>query len=173
MKFSPPAKNNEGLFTSVVTNDNDSKVMTRLDNVNYLTGKKFHVGTSQLEVLGNVDQQVLNYAKEHKQEWFGRDNIQDGTINKAFQESAEEEFFEPQYATTKSGKAVVKYYDHNNESLKGTEEEYNCSLFLQLTNIWFTKRNFGIGWKLLQVKINKPEEDELTADDDYPEDCLF
>jgi hypothetical protein len=148
-----------------------------------LASKSVNFKTSS-NIFSEIDEQVLAQAKLSKQEWFGKELLDD-TIVAAYQESVTDGVLGASLATVK-GQVVTLAFDtrKNPVELQDVQPETSCDVVLELSGLWFLKKSFGPIWRILQVRVRAapkaPElpkeylfaDEPVDEDDDDPADYL-
>lgn len=138
---------------------------------------EFVLDEQQKENIGEIEDAVLNVAKEYKKEWFPDKDLSDSYFDNAFMQSfkpiKKSKGYKFQVKTTKN----VSIFDssHNTVEHCDVKENQKVSIIIQLYGIWFAKSRFGLTWRLHQVKIHdipKPPQECLFADTDEQNDEL-
>lgn len=135
-----------------------------------------------VEKLKEIDDEILKYVKDKKQEWFPGKDITDsflevGQIGSVRENKANKKEYIFQLKSSKE----MQIFDMNKNKLTekdiGTEDE--VSFIMQLVGIWFTATRWGLSWKIQQVRKHKTKEpfkgylfceddvDEPHSDEDY------
>jgi len=111
--------------------------------------------------LKEIDDNVLNYVKDKKEEWFPGKDISDAFLevgqicslreNKA---NKKEQIF--QLRTSKE----MQCFDMNKTKLEVNKMNKgdDISFIIQLVGIWFTATRWGVNWKILQARKHKTKE---------------
>jgi hypothetical protein len=168
MKFTNPIKNEAGFYESKISGDKNKKHYIRLNNVTSQGNYNFKLSDESDKALEELDKYIVTTAYENKQDWFGRENIQDATISKAYQECAVESILDI------SPIPGIKVFDHESNAIdQETEITTSCDLFVEVSHVWFKKRTFGLHLNLVQVKLQPPVVEEEEPEDSYPQDCMF
>lgn len=182
MEYSKPQKLPDGRYFLKVTGQR--KQLNGVVLQDDLTNKNLNlkIQDDQAEFFNNVDAEILTQAKQSKQEWFGKELLDD-TIAAAYQESLTDGLVGASLATVK-GEFVTRAFDRQRNAidLANVKKDTECDVVLELSGLWFLKKSFGPIWRVLQVRIRgapkAPEFakeylfDDDPAEDDDPADYL-
>ena len=157
-------------------------------------------------VIEGIDEEIINNAIKHSMAWFKkphpssddknydremsvlRATIED-KYNRVLRHSKDKDTNKPnfKYPSTMQVKIPIKNnlmdvesYDANENEIdinKTSMKGANASCILSLSGLWMGGGNFGITWKLIQIRVSlksviqgysfiKDSEDELSDDDD-------
>lgn len=110
--------------------------------------------------ISSYDEELRAAARDHKQEWFGRD-VSDRVLDKAYTPPTRDGHF-----TTQVSSRGVKCFDVNKAGvpLSDLAEGMVCDIVVELQHLWFIKRGFGPEWAIVQVKVHpEPEPDPYDS----------
>ena len=151
------------------------------------------------EIVRVLDDYTKKFATEHSEEWFGKKQKAD--VLEEFYKSAEKKSKKEKYPSTLKLKLPVKtdggkkipQFDIYNDSkeivnvLVESEIDLSCLekggetvAIIQCTGVWFVgKTQFGLGWKIVQMKTFKnqkvvgysivDEEEEVEVEEEVEE----
>ena len=127
------------------------------------------------ELIRSIDEHTLKYATNNSEKWFGK--VQKAEILEEFYKSAEKKSKNDKYASTIKLKLPIrgkddkqhpdfKIYDDTKKEVdlvKNSEIDLSCLekgseiiAIIQCTGVWFVgKTQFGVGWKIVQIKTFK------------------
>jgi Family of unknown function (DUF5871) len=126
----------------------------------------FHV--SDVQRIKELEQSVIEKAKEKSEEWFGR-SVQPSVIEKAFQSSLSGDMFDTQLARSK-GKVVTTFWDAQKKMVDILPDGTTVDMIVELSGVWFLKKSFGPIFTILQVKESKQVKPIQYLFEDDPED---
>ncbi len=112
--------------------------------------------------ISSYDDDLIGAAKENRKAWFGRE-VADKTIEKSYQSPVEDGIF----TTTRHEKLRCFDHEKNQVDADSLTEGMRCDVVVELSSLWFIKRNFGPDWLSVQIKLHAP-----PATDPY-DDYLF
>ena len=129
-------------------------------------------------IIRKLDINTKNFAEENSDQWFGKKQKAD--VLEEFYKSAEKKSKNDKYPSTLKLKLPIKIvgdkqipqfdiYNDNKELInlvKDGEIDLSCLekgseivAIIQCTGVWFVgKTQFGLGWKIIQLKIYKTEK---------------
>lgn len=176
MKFDQPKKTQDGRYYLKVSNDDGSRVLVQLNNVNIDT--KFSESEQVTLLLNdinkskvkNIDETCVTQAEESTQEWFGK-VLSPTTLRSAYTGLGDKDTLNVSKATVK-GKVVTNVFDHERNVVDhdSLEQGVSCDAILEFAGIWFMKKTYGPIWRLAQVKVRPPPKKKAPV---YPKEYLF
>lgn len=122
------------------------------------------------------DESVVKAAVENKGEWFGRDTVRDATIQRAFQETVDDDGIASfEFASDDNG-SCAKFFDADFAQVDEVTPGNYVDVFFEFAGMWFLRKQFGAVYKIVQT-IQKNEDaadaDEVAAQSSYPDACMF
>tara|TARA_Y100000401_G_scaffold108607_2_gene104018 strand:+ start:1125 stop:1679 length:555 start_codon:yes stop_codon:yes gene_type:complete len=178
MIYNEITKNEEGEREVKVFTDEKKRCIVKLVNVECIEVDPQHMyikisGEDNQAKISEFDNSNINEASENCEKWFGR-KIPGPTIEKAYHTDSFDRFSLELIAETKA-------FNHKNEPLplEDIKPGSKCSVFVEFSEICFSRKNFAPIWKIVQVKIHEeekpppPPEPETPEIEAYPEECMF
>ena len=149
------------------------------------------------ELIRVLDKYTKDFAEEHSEEWFGKKQKAD--LIEEFYKSAEKKSKKEKYPSTiklklpvktDSGKNIPQFDIYNDSKeiqnvIVDSEVDLSCLekggetvAIIQCTGVWFvSKTQFGLGWKIVQMKTFKNQKvvgysivDEEEEDEEVEEE---
>jgi len=187
MNFSEPKKIPDGRYFVNVTGDSSSgRVLKQLNNVTLNTpfaeGDTVTISLPSAAVsqIKEVDLEILRGAEINSTTWFQKE-LKSQTLDAAFTKSLSDTCMN----ISKMKNQDVKAYSSNKEIVDPTTfmSDTVCDVVIELVGIWFMKKTFGTGWRLVQMRekfLPKPkwneqylfqdeeQQQEGDEEEDYP-----
>jgi len=166
LNFSDISKNDDGEYFVRITNGSGKPVFSQQNKVEVsnVTTDEVTIQCSG-DAFTPYDDAVMEYAKEHRQDWFGRD-ISDKVLANAYQHTADDGNVTVIPRTADDGSPLVQYYGLDREPKEYADLQVGASakVVLELYGLWFVKKNFGPVWRLIQAQDLKPPDKCPYAD---------
>lgn len=174
--FGTPVKGKDNkYFIQATTNENE--ILFQLTNLHCKSevGSTFDVqvtNEANIDLLREAEDQMLQLAKDNKENWFPDQEITDDYLDNAFMS-----FIKPikksndvNFRMRTSSRLSV--FDTNKEEIEKEEvtEGMKVSSIVQLSGIWFTKTRFGVVWKVFQIKQEKEKKKKICLFEDAVEE---
>jgi len=173
--FAPPVKLADGRYFVKMSNADNSRIFKQLNNCKM-------VGPSCYEVpvdLSSYDSMIIDQATSSSEAWFGK-VIPAETLKNMYETSITSNVFEATLMKVK-GKCVTVVFNQDKEevSIDELKDGCTCNLMVELSGIWFLKKNFGPIWRVAQARLVNSEkvvprkymfEDDTQGDDQDLED---
>ena len=161
MFFKPPTKENDGLYYVRAYQDDKKKVFYQLNGAKIVSAS-----TSELELelktrakIDALDEQNIQAAIEHSQEWFGKELT--------------EEYLRNAYTSPKviSVERIhpTKVFSPDLEvvGFETAAAGRECNAIVEFAGLYFARQSFGPVFNIVQVKLH------ATKVAEYPEDYAF
>ena len=168
MIYNEITKNEEGEREVKVFTDDKKRCIVKLVNVECIELETHHMyikvsGEDNQAKINEFDDSNMKEASENCEKWFGR-KIPGPTIEKAYHTDSFDRFSLELITETKA-------FNNKNEPLP-------IEVFVEFSEICFSRKNFSPIWKIVQVKIHEeekppPPEPETPEIEAYPEECMF
>jgi len=158
MEYAKPQKLPDGRYFLKITS-NGSAVRHQVNGLTLqdnLDARHPNFEVADAALFTSIDEEILTKAKEHKQEWFGKE-LSDETIVSAFQESVTDGVLGTSLAVLR-GEVVTLAFDTAKQPLKleDVKSGTKCDVVLELSGLWFLKKSFGPIWRVVQVRVRTP-----------------
>ena len=173
MIYGSPKKLPDGRYYLKVQTDEGNRCMIQLNNTTLLT--KFSEGDEvtlsltekSVEKIITINRHNLESAKEHSQEWFGKE-VSEKTLETAYTPSLSDDTMIVGKATVHKN-IVTKCYDHekNSVDLDTVEEGVKSDVMVEFSGLWFMKKTYGPIWRIAQMRLKAPPKKI------YPDEYLF
>ena len=174
LTFSNIDKTSQGEYVVDISAQAGGPVFHQLNNVTLTIDASQGDATikGDLSSLGKFNDEILEYANGHSEDWFGR-KVAEATLAKAYQVQDDGPFTADLLQNSDS-EVITKYYGQDKELKDAGElsqEDLHVHVVVELRGLWFVKKNFGAIWKLVQVKDapppppKSPYEDYLFQDE--------
>ena len=160
LNFAGITKNDDGEYFVRITNGSGKPVFSQQNSVEVsnVTADEVTIQCSG-DAFTPYDEAIMEYAKEHRKDWFGRD-ITDKVLSNAYQQAVDDGSMTIVPRKNDDGSSLVRYYGLDKE-----QKEYEdllvgakAKVVLELYGLWFVKKNFGPVWRLIQAQDLKPPE---------------
>lgn len=166
MEYSKPVKLQDGRYFVKITNNDGSRVLKQINNVETQESNCFRVPCD----LREYDEKIISQAEVCSEEWFGK-KVDVEYLNKAFDSSVSASILE---APPVPKKTKVFDVDRNEVSIDILDSQgLRCDIIVELSGIWFLKKSFGPVWRLVQARLKKestfPQKYIFTDSDDDDE----
>ena len=176
MKFDQPKKTQDGRYYLKVSNDDGSRVLVQLNNVNiankFSDEEQVTLGLNEINQgkVKTIDDVCVSQAEESSQEWFGK-VLSPATLKSAYTGLSGKDSINVSKATVK-GKVVTNIFDHEKNVMAHDDlgENVACDVILEFSGIWFMKKTYGPIWRLAQVKVRSPPKKKQPV---YPNNYMF
>lgn len=185
MNFSEPKKIPDGrYFVKVTSNTSSGRVLKQLNNVvlntPFAEGDTVTISlpSAAVDQIKGVDLEILKAAEENSTAWFQKE-LKSQTLDAAFTKSLSDTSMN----LSKMKNQDVKAYSASKELVDPNTfmSDTVCDVVVELVGIWFMKKTFGTGWRLVQMREKIPpkpkwneqylfqdEEQQEEEEDDYP-----
>ena len=151
MEYGKPTKLQDGRYFLRRTNQDRSRVLRQINNVEVQEANCFKVPVD----LHEYDEDILLNADKNSEVWFGK-KIDTESLRKAFDSSVSTGILEASFVRRNSS-VVTKVFDCDRKEVSpevlvpGTR----CDILVELTGLWFLKKSFGPVWRLVQARLKK------------------
>lgn len=161
MFFKPPTKENDGLYYVRAFQDDGKKVFYQLNaaKIKTATGSELVLEIKSRAKIDTLDEQNIQAAIEHAQEWFGKELTEDYLRN-AY--TSPRDLTVERIHPTKVFSPELEIVDF--ESAAAGRE---CNAIVEFAGLYFARQSFGPVFNVVQVKLH------ATKVSDYPEDYAF
>lgn len=168
MSFEAPARTEDGYYASTYTGDDNFVQINNLKLASISDEFEFHLEDSTK--CDDVDDMVLNVAKENCQQWFKK-QLSDKTLESMLIRSVKDGSISANMAVI-DGEVKTKVFNMEREPLdiESLEENTMCDVILEYTAVAFAKKNFQVDWRVAQIRVHPPPPPPKPA---YPEQYMF
>jgi len=171
MNYDAPIKLPDGRYYVKISKESGGKVLKQLNSLEF-RGDGCYQSIGVSESISPVDTEIINKAVEKSETWFNK-SITKEVLETMFESSVNDGVFEASLIKSK-GKVSTIVYDQNKSEIPMSEFKpgTKCDIIVELSGIWFLRRNFGAIWRIVQIRVksSKPKvylfEDDSTPDDD-------
>jgi hypothetical protein len=116
--------------------------------------------------LHAMDTHFINEGVKNSKEWFGKAmkyDVVEALYRPIVKQSKDPEKYAPTMKfkiPSKDDRLIVEAFDdaRNSFDLANFAPGSKVQAIIECSSIWFVNKQFGITWKLLQVKVSKPEK---------------
>jgi hypothetical protein len=134
-----------------------------------------------LEKMSSIDQYMITEGCNNSKDWFGK-SMKVDVVEALYRPLVKPSKDESKYAPTmklkipsKDGRLLVEAYDHtkNEFDLNSFVPGSRVQAIIECSSIWFVNKQFGVSWRLVQVKVSKPDKlagFSFVDDDDDDDD---
>lgn len=191
LTFGSPVKSADGKYFISTLHEND-QVLVRFNswltcNTNLMMNneKASQIDVTlkipeYIETVRDFEENLLQKAKELKDEWFPEKGITNEYLDSAFMSSLKPiKKSQDHVMKIRTSREMEAYTNDQKEiELSDVKENSEVGLIVNMQGLWFTKTRFGIVWKIMQIKLKKPKtkreymfDDDDNVDDDnlYPD----
>ena len=176
MKFSNPWVNKSGGQTVFVTDQHDKKIVFTTPlckapfGVSSMNGRysvTFNVPKDEEKsndfstFLSELDLRVLSEAKKCSQSWFKKE-LPPSKITSMYNPNLKNKntnyppAFRARFPTDKNGNFMGNIYDFNRNTINQSNITNGSMIeaIVELGGVYFIANDFGVSWKILQLKVN-------------------
>jgi len=168
MFFKPPTKENDGLYYVRAFQDDKKKVFYQLNGAKIKTASESELvlDLKSRAKIDALDEQNIQAAIEHSQEWFGKELTEEYLRNAytspkdiSVERIHPTKVFSPELEITRFEDAAA-----------GRE----CNAIIEFAGLYFARQSFGPVFNVVQVKLHAtkvceyPEDYAFVEDDDEP-----
>ena len=159
MNFEAPVKLTDGRYFVKITNEDKTRVFKQINGVEVAAPGCYKVTKTD---LSEYDDAIIAKATESSELWFGK-VVPEETLKNLYESSITDDVFEASLMKIK-GKTVTVLFDSNKKeiSLDQLTTGVKCNLFVELSGIWFLKKNFGPIWRVAQARIVESQKSSVT-----------
>jgi len=154
MQFDQPVKLTDGRYFVKITKDDKSRVFKQINGCEIIGPGCYKTSVD----LSEYDNAIIAKATECSELWFGK-NVPEETLKNMYETSVTSGVFEAGLMKIK-GKCVTTVFDTSKEetTIDSLVNGLTCNLFVELSGIWFLKKNFGPIWRVAQARIVNPSK---------------
>jgi len=170
MLFDTPVKLNDGRYFVRITNDDKSRVFQQINNCEVVGPGCYKTSID----LSKYDDEIISKATECSETWFGK-VIPEESLKNMYESSITSDVFEAGFMKIK-GKNITTVFDTTKDTISVDRlvTGVHCNLFVELSGIWFLKKNFGPIWRVAQARlienVQKPKLAKYMFVDEEPQD---
>jgi hypothetical protein len=168
--FEKPTKLSDGRYFVKMSDTDNKRIFKQLNGCTVVGPGCYKIPVD----LSDYDEKILAKAAESSEDWFGK-TISLETLTKMYENSVTSDVFEASLMKIK-GKCVTLVFNANKEEIPVEELQKGCkcNLIVELSGIWFLKKNFGPIWRVAQARILNSEQkspvNKYMFDDEAQED---
>lgn len=153
--FETPVKLSDGRYFVKITGETpNDRIFVQLNKCTMVGPGCYNIPVD----LAEYDQKILAKAAESSEAWFGKP-ITLEALTKMYENSVTSDVFEASLMKIK-GKCVTLVFNEHKEAV-GVDDlktGCRCNLIVELSGIWFLKKNFGPIWRVAQARILSSEK---------------
>lgn len=161
MFFKPPTKENDGLYYVRAYQDDKKKVFYQMNGAKIKSASENDL-VLELKTRAKIDaldEENIQAAMTHSQEWFGKDLSEDYLRN-AY--TSPKDISVERIHPTKVFSPDLELVDFTSAAA-GRE----CNVIVEFAGLYFARQSFGPVFNIVQVKLH------ATKVSDYPEEYAF
>ena len=147
---------------SSFTDDNTGVTKHSLD-VSFKGGEEDQKIKEFQNAMEAFDKKMIEYGVEHSKEWFGKAmkaDVVEALYRPIVKPAKDPEKYAPTIkfkVPSKDDTFMVDAYDDQKQKfdLNNFAPGSKMKAIIECSSIWFVNKQFGVSWRLLQVKVNK------------------
>ncbi|AUT19082.1 hypothetical protein DSLPV1_111 [Dishui lake phycodnavirus 1] len=161
MFFKPPTKENDGLYYVRAYQDDKKKVFYQMNGAKIKSASEndLVLELKSRAKIDALDEENIQAAMTHSQEWFGKDLSEDYLRN-AY--TSPKDISVERIHPTKVFSPDLELVDFTSAAA-GRE----CNVIVEFAGLYFARQSFGPVFNIVQVKLH------ATKVSDYPEEYAF
>lgn len=119
-----------------------------------------------LDKMNEFDKCLIETAAKNSKDWLGKSmkkDVVEALYRPLIKPSKDPEKYAPTIkfkVPSKDGKMLVDAFDHKKQpfDLNNFVPGTRVQAIIECSSVWFVNKQFGVSWKLVQLRMSKPEK---------------
>lgn len=119
-----------------------------------------------LDKMNDFDQCLIDTAVKNSKDWLGKPmkkDVVEALYRPLVKPSKDPEKYAPTIkfkVPSRDGKMLVDAFDHKKQpfDLNNFVPGSRVQAIIECSSVWFVNKQFGVSWKLIQLRMSKPEK---------------
>ena len=120
---------------------------------------------SCVDKIHQVDQSIIEAAKENCEAWFGK-KLSDEFLENVYDSALDGDILHASYVKNSQGQILTRFYDSKKNVVDSSDITGPYDMILEVYGISFIRRAYTPLWRILQVRERVKTDQYLFEDDD-------